>query len=329
MSEFKTLEQRIDRGDVVILDGAIGTELQEMGLPIYHQAWAATALSTHPFTVQLMHEKYIKAGADIITTNTYSAARHNLEPLGMGDVVGELNRRAVMLAREARDKAAGNRKVVIAGSISNYGMTTKGENIAMLRRRSKLTDKQLQANLKEQAELLVEAGVDFLLAESTGSNAHRQWVSEACKSTGAPFWVGFKVHREPNDPKVLTGYHSKDKLADVLKDVMSHGGSLLSLFHSGIEDTNAALDIVVKKWKGPIGVYPDAERKDYMTPTHDDSVENRYSPDEFLGEARGWVQKGVQVIGGCCGYGPDYIRRLREGLPKKIDTPRRSIARAA
>jgi S-methylmethionine-dependent homocysteine/selenocysteine methylase len=329
MSEFNAFEKRIDKGEVVILDGAIGTQLQEMGLPIYHQAWAATALSTHPFTVQLMHETYIKAGADIITTNTYSAARHNLEPLGLGDVTGELNRRAVMLARQARDQAAGNRKVLIAGSISNYGMTTKGENIGMLRRRSKLTDKQLQANLREQAEYLVEAGVDFLLAESTGSNAHRQWVSEACKATGAPFWVGFKVHREQGDPKVLTGYHSKDKLTDVLKDVMSHGGSLLSLFHSGIEDTNAALDIVMRKWKGPVGVYPDAERKDYMTPTHDDAVDNRYSPEEFLEQARGWVKSGVQVIGGCCGYGPAYIKKLREGLPKKIDTLRRPMARTA
>src|SRR5215813_12323063 len=129
MSAFATLEKRIGQGDVIILDGAVGTQLQEMGLPIYHTAWAATALQTHPSTVQLMHELYIKAGVDILTTNTYASARHNLEPLGMGDLTGELNRRAVLLARAARDKVASSRPVLIAGSISNFGMTTGGESM--------------------------------------------------------------------------------------------------------------------------------------------------------------------------------------------------------
>src|SRR5215469_11158196 len=146
MTAFKELEQRIDRGDVIILDGAIGTQLQEMGVPMNNTAWAATALQTHPSTVQLMHELYVKAGVDILTTNTYASARHNLEPLGMGDLTGELNRRAVLLAREARDKAALYRPVLIAGSISNFGMTTGGENLATLRQRSKFTDEQLRAN---------------------------------------------------------------------------------------------------------------------------------------------------------------------------------------
>src|SRR5208282_1922689 len=107
MSQFKLLQERLDRGEVIILDGAIGTQLQEMGLPIYKTAWAATALQTHPATVQFMHEAYVKAGTDILTTNTYASARHNLEPLGLGELTGELNRRAVLLAREARDRAAG------------------------------------------------------------------------------------------------------------------------------------------------------------------------------------------------------------------------------
>ena len=122
MTHYKQLAERVNRGEVIILDGAIGTQLQEMGLPIYHTAWAATALNTHPATVQVMHEQYIKAGVDIITTNTYASARHNLEPLGLGELTGELNRRAVLLAREARDKMAHERPVVIAGSISNFGM---------------------------------------------------------------------------------------------------------------------------------------------------------------------------------------------------------------
>lgn len=324
MAVFEALEQRIAGGEVIILDGAVGTQLQEMGLPIYHTAWAATALQTHPSTVQLMHERYIKAGVDILTTNTYASARHNLEPLGLGDLTGELNRRAVMLARDARDKAARDRPVLIAGSISNFGMRTGGEDFATLRQRSRFTDEQLRANLREQAELLLEAGVDFLLAESTGTNTHRKWVSDACKTTGAPFWVGFKVHREANESTVLTGYYSDDKFADVLEDVMSHGGSVLSIFHSSIDDTTAALEIAKKQWRGPLGAYPDAEREDYMATTRDRTIENKVPPAEFARQARRWVDSGVQIIGGCCGYGLPYIRGLREALPHRIPSPRRT-----
>jgi S-methylmethionine-dependent homocysteine/selenocysteine methylase len=326
MTQFKALEERIDRGEVVILDGAVGTQLQQMGVPIQQTAWAAVALKTHPSTVQLMHELYIKADIDILTTNTYAAARHNLEPLGMGDLTGELNRRAVLLAREARDKAARGRPVLIAGSISNFGMATSGEAMASLRNRSRFTEEQLRANLREQADLLVEAGVDFLLAESTGTNTHRKWVSDACKSTGMPFWVGFKCRRDPDEPAVRTGYLSRDKFADVVGDVMSHGGSVLSIFHSSVDDTTAALKIALDKWPGPVGAYPDAERKDYMAPTKNPSVENKISPEEFVRQARGWVESGVQIIGGCCGYGLPYIRGLRDGLPQKIPTPRRRAA---
>jgi homocysteine S-methyltransferase len=329
MSQFNNLEKRIGQGEVIILDGAIGTQLQEMGLPIQHTAWAATALQTHPSTVQLMHELYVKAGVDILTTNSYASARHNLEPLGMGDLTGELNRRAVMLAREARDKAGRDRPVLIAGSISNFGMTTGGEDLETLRQRTRFTEEQFRANLREQAELLLEAGVDFLLAESTGSNTHRKWVSDACKSTGAPFWVGFKVRRAPDDAAVRTGYLSNDGFADVLEDVMSHGGSVLSVFHSGIDDTSAALDIALKQWPGPLGAYPDAERKDYMSQARDRSAENKVSPEEFARRARQWVESGVQIIGGCCGYGLPYIRPLRDALPQRIATPRRRRAGTA
>jgi S-methylmethionine-dependent homocysteine/selenocysteine methylase len=247
----------------------------------------------------------------------------------MGDLTGELNRRAVILAREARDKAGRDRPVLIAGSISNFGMTTSGEDLATLRQRTRFTEEQFRANLREQAELLLEAGVDFLLAESTGSNTHRKWVSDACKSTGAPFWVGFKVRREPEDAAVRTGYLSNDGFADVLEDVMSHGGSVLSVFHSGIDDTSAALEIALKQWPGPLGAYPDAERKDYMSQARDRSAENKVSPEEFARQARQWVESGVQIIGGCCGYGLPYIRPLRDALPQRIATPRRRRAGTA
>src|SRR5262249_46875309 len=119
MATYRDLQERPDRGGVIILDGAVGTGLQNKSLPMHHSAWAAAALQTHPATVRHLHQVYIQAGIDVLTTNTYSAARHNLEPLGLGDLAIELNIRAVILAMDARDKMARDRPVYIGGAVSN------------------------------------------------------------------------------------------------------------------------------------------------------------------------------------------------------------------
>ncbi len=325
MARYQELQHRIDRGEVVVLDGAVGTQLQAMGVPMHGTAWAAAALHTHPYTVRHMHEAYIKAGVDIITTNSYASARHNLEPLGLGDLTAELNIRAVVLAKEARERAARDRPVYIAGSVSNYGLVTGAEpRTPSVARRSAITAEQAQANLREQAEILVDAGVDFLLAESTGSLEHRKWVSRACTLPDVPKWVGFKCHVDQGDPVVKVGYRSDVPLARALDEVIPLGASVLSLFHSSVDDTEAALPLVMDKWSGPIGIYPEASRPDYTATWRDPTVETTMSPDEFLSRARKWVDQGVQIIGGCCGIGVEYIRPLRQGLPSRVAVPRRT-----
>ncbi len=83
--EMSDLRQRLHGGEVVVLDGAMGTELEKRGVPMDDAAWSAAALVTHTDTVREVHEDYIRAGADIITTNTFATARHVLEPAGMGE----------------------------------------------------------------------------------------------------------------------------------------------------------------------------------------------------------------------------------------------------
>ncbi|MBM3597990.1 MAG: homocysteine S-methyltransferase family protein [Alphaproteobacteria bacterium] len=330
MTEFKSLQDRLDKGDVVILDGAVGTQLQEMGVPMDSVSWAAAALHTSPYTVRRMHELYVKAGADIITTNTYSSARHNLDPLGMGDATRELNLRAVMLAQDARDKTAKDRQVYIAGAISGFGLVHGGEAERALHRHSKprlaLTENTARAVLREQAEILAEAGVDLLLLEGTGSNTHRRWMIEEAKGTGLPLWVGFRARVDANDRQIKTGYTSPDLFDRAITELMPLGGSALAIFHSTISDTTSALDVALSHWQGPIACYPEAERHDYTAAYHDHNVANKVPPAEFVETARGWVDRGVQIVGGCCGIGLPYIRALREGLPRSVPGERRRKA---
>jgi len=322
MTDYSALKSRLDGSEVVLLDGAIGTQLQAMAVPMSNLAWAATALETHPFTVRRMHERYLGAGVDILTTNTYSAARHNLEPLGLGERLCELNLRAVMLAEDARARAAGDRAVWIAGSVSNYGLVVGREGdwppSAHFPRRSETSEAQARANLRDQAAILADAGVDFLLAEATGGHRHRMWVVEACLATGLPVWVGFKVHLDPGDPEPRVGYQSADRLADTLDEVMALGGEAVTLFHSSVAACEAALPIVKAHWKGPIGVYPEAERGDYVARYRDQAAPTPLSPDDFVAHARDWVAEGVQIVGGCCGVELEHIRRLRAALPPRL-----------
>lgn len=322
MGEYENLKDRLAKQEVVILDGAIGTQLQSMGVPMSNEAWAATALESHPYTVRRMHENYIRAGVDIITINTYASARHNLDPLGLADRTAELNMRAVMLAEDARDKAAKERPVLIAGSVSNFGLMAGSEpgwhRIPLFGGRQETSEAQAKANLREQAEILAEAGVDFLLAESTGGHTHRKWVMEACLSTGLPVWAGFRCRLDQGDAQPKVGYRSDEAFADTLGEIISLGGDAVSIFHSTVESTDAGLPILQEQWTGPVGVYPEADRPDYVARYRDGRIETRISVDDFVAWAKSCVERRVQIVGGCCGIELDYIKPLREALPSHL-----------
>jgi S-methylmethionine-dependent homocysteine/selenocysteine methylase len=330
MSNYQALKSRLDRGDVIRLDGAVGTQLQSMGVPMDPYCWAAMANHTHPYTVRKMHEDYIRAGVDVITTNTYSAARHNYEPVGLSDQVIEMNLRAVALAQEARDRVA-EKPVHIGGSVSNFGAWTEDQYQRWFtprargtgygfRTRSLVTEAQVRRNLREQAEILADAGVDFLMAEATGDIEQREWVLEAVASVGIPFWAGFKCHVNEGEEEVRTGYASDTLLVEELEARLPLDCDVLNMFHSNIEDTTKSLPVIKSKWSGPIGVYPEAGRRDYVRDFADPNVENPYSPEEYIQIAQSWVAQGVQVIGGCCGMGLSYIQALNGSLPESIPT---------
>lgn len=338
MADYQDLENRVNAGDVLVLDGAIGTELQAMGAPMNEQSWAGLPNLTHPNTVLQMHINYIKAGADVITTNTYSSARHNLEPLGHGELTTELNLRAVHIAQEAIFRANAGRPIYIAGAVSNFGLLAGGEYNRLRRaraghmgrpgmrrggflRRGVITEQQSKDNLKEQSDILAEAGVDFMLAESTGSLEQRKWVSEAVASVGLPMWTGFKVHSTEDDPTIRIGYAGEEPFEQALEEVLPMGGSLMTVFHSGVDDTDAAIPILKKFWSGPMAAYPESGRRDYVA-RFSDGTPNEMDAEGYLGMANKWVNEGVQVIGGCCGMGLDYIKPLRAGLPAKLAEPR-------
>lgn len=294
------LERRIERGDVIVLDGATGTELEKRGVPMDDAAWCAAALVTHPETVREVHEDYIRAGADVVITNTFPTARHVLEPAGMGECFRELNTLAVELARQARESAA-ELPVYIAGSISTFSAHHDNSY--------EPSEKTARDNYREQAEVLAEAGVDLIALEMMRDIQQTRYAVEAAASTDLPIWVGFSCKRAADGTVVLwDGGHT---LAEALIEIPQLGASLVSVMHTLVEDAGPALREVAAGWEGPVGAYPHAGK--FVMPNW--QFTDMISPEDFARRAFEWLDLGARVIGGCCGIGPDHIRALKEELP--------------
>ena len=303
-------EDRIEAGERLILDGAIGTELQRRGLAMDDDAWCARANLDDPDTVRALHADYIDAGADIITANTFSTHRYVLEPAGLADRFETINRRAVALAREARDDAGG-RAIAIAGSMSHMP--------ALTFRHERPDAAKAAATYRELADILADAGCELLIAEMMMSPGHAEAVVEAAARTGLPVWVGFSV-RVADDDRVMMLYddsavenspNGRTPLADFAPGVLARGGTVAGIMHSDVEETEPGLNALAAVWDGPLLAYPHSG--DWSPPNW--GFDTVIDPQAYARAAAGWVeQHNVQVVGGCCGIGPDHIRALCERL---------------
>ena len=112
MSRYDTLVERMQQGEQIIIDGGTGTEVDRRGVPKLEHAWNGGGTLSHPDIVRSIHEDYIRAGAEIIITNTFGIC-NALTDAGAAHLFDTYNRQAVRLAREARD-AAGRPDVLIA-----------------------------------------------------------------------------------------------------------------------------------------------------------------------------------------------------------------------
>ena len=319
------LDEKLAAGDVIVLDGATGTEIRRLGGEMDPAAWCAVANRTHPDTVRSVHESYLDVGADVITTNTFATCRHVLEGAGLGDETVAINRRAVELAREARDRVAPDRPVAVAGSMSNtlaWLPGTVGPDPAYLPSPERET-----ANYREMADTLAEAGCDLLVMEMMMDVERATRVTEAAMGTGLPVWVGISTSRgrdgvmvgwdvasEEGD-RLPQGYDPPpcESLATIVGSLTALGPQVVGIMHSTLESTASGLDLLFERWSGPVMAYPEATHPDARSCAERVLVE----PEEFATHCRGWVEGGVQIVGGCCGTTIRHIRAMVDRLPER------------
>ena len=295
-------QQRLEDDHIVLIDGAMGTELQRRGVSMDEIAWSGAAVITNPAIVRETHEDYIRAGAEVIITNTFGSTRQMLEPAGFGDHVEAVHRGAVDLARQARDNV-GRPGVSIAGSISTE--PPGFDRDAFLSPEAEL------AAYREAAEYLADAGADLIALEMIIETEHASRAFQAASETGLPVWLGVGCKKDEQG-RIVSFDHPDIEFATIVDALVPLGPAVVNIMHSEIEAIPEAIRIVRQRWHGPTGVYPESG---YFTKPNWNFVDI-IPPDEFARRAQAWVGQGVRLLGGCCGMGPGHIAALRTAMPQ-------------
>ena len=306
---MRALEERLERGEVILLDGGVGTEIERRGVGMDEAAWCGVAVRSHPEVVRAVHEDYIRAGSEVITANTFGTARHVLEAAGLAGDVARINQDAVRLAREARDNAAEG-PVWVAASMSS---------LAPLGARGLPEGERAGASYREQAELLAEAGADLIIAEMMTHAENAEIVVGAALETGLPVWVGFSAEVSRATGELVPWKHSNEgvgqgEFGQTIDVVLGLGSiSAMGIMHSRLGDMSRALAFLGERWRGPTLAY--AESGVWEPPSW--RFQGIVAPGDYARAASRWIDAGARIIGGCCGIGPAHIRALRDMLAGK------------
>lgn len=318
------LDETIAAGTTIVLDGATGTEIARLGGRMNDAAWCAEANLTHPDIVRTVHEEYIRAGADVITANTFATCRHVLAGAGLDQQTEAINLRAIELACEARANAAPGRPVWVAGSMSNMMAWIEGTISPDPRYLPSLEEEA--DNYREVADIFAEAGADILLLEMMSDIDRASLCLEAALTTGLPVWVGVSCSLLPDGSLIGWDISREEQgrladdhkprtqlpLSEIIAGLTAIGGDVYGIMHSSIEATGPGLEALRELWDGPIMTYPETLLFDPAISRSALAV--TATPEEFAAACRGWADSGVQIIGGCCGTTIEHIRALVAAL---------------
>ena len=315
MGVAEVISGRLAEGELVIIDGGMGSQLQAEGVPMDEVAWSARANLERPDVVQRVHEAYIRAGAEVIIANTFAASRAALEPAGLGSRVAEANRNAVRAALRAREAAAA-RPVAVAGSMSSFcpiAMEPVPPDAPPARPASEDPRFPGLADFREQAALLAEAGADLIALEMIDGQGYGRAALRAAAETGLPIWLGISpARRDDGTLGTLPELGDGDSLEDLLRALVDPALAAVTVMHADPGVTLDAIDIIRGHYAGPIGAY--AETGGWQAPNW---IFDGLTPDEYLQHAIAWADRGAQLIGGCCGTGPGHIQALADGLSQR------------
>lgn len=281
----------------MVCDGAMGTMLHERGIHFEHPYEYANI--THPELVASLHEEYVRSGALIIETNTFGANRFKLAAFQRENLVKEINAAGVKAAR----KAAG-RSVLVAGAVGPIGKP--------LMPLGRIDPEEAAAAFREQAEALLESGVDFILLETFSDIEELKLAIRVVQELADVPIIAEKAFTEDGET-----------LAEGLPARVAAELSNLGLVAVGANcavGPQRMVEIVrmmVSSTELPVCAMPTAGLPQIV----DGHVHYNATPEYFARYGRLLAEAGASLIGGCCGTTPDHIRALATAV--------RGLSRAA
>lgn len=283
-AEFrKRLESKI-----IVADGAMGTMLYAKGIFI-NRCFDELNLSA-PQLVKEIHQEYVRAGAEVIETNTFGGNRVRLSAFGFAEKLEAINAAGVRLAREASGE-----KAFVAGAMGPLG--TQIEPLGPM------SFAEARAVFREQAEALLRAGVDLIILETFSEISELREAIFAVREVAPPEMVVIAQVTVNDDGTLRDGTHTEtftksldEWPADVIGVNCSAGPKVI------LETIEKMLPLTTK----PLSAMPNAG-----LPA---TVEGRNiylcSPEYMTQYARRYIQAGVRVLGGCCGTTPEHIKQI-------------------
>ena len=277
---------------VLLCDGAMGTMLYGKGVFI-NRCFESLTLSDAAL-VREVHAEYVRAGADVLETNTFGANRLKLRAFGLGNRVAELNAEAARLARESVAMAGGDERVFVAGAIGPLGVRVEPWG--------KLGIDEATELFREQASALAAGGVDLFMLETFRDPAEIQAAIAAVRSvSGLPIVAQMTTDEDGQTPDGAPVDACAAALVAAGADVVGLNCSV------GPAPMLETLERMAQAVSVPLSAQPNAGRP------RDIEGRNLYlsSPDYLASYARRFVELGVRLVGGCCGTTPDHIRQMQ------------------
>lgn len=280
--------------DAILLDGAMGTQLDKVGL----MGRGQNNLDA-PEAVLKIHQEYAQCGCDALTTNTLTMNRIYIETHNIGVSVQNVNRAGAELAKQASDK-----RQYVLGDISSTGQ--------LLEPYGTYKEQQFYDAFKEQAEILAEAGVDGFIIETMFDLREALCALHACKDNfGLPAIASIAFATEKKGARTIMG-NSAEECAKQLADA---GADVIGANCGDIDPTQMAdvLSILRPSTTLPLLAQPNAGKPKLVN----DQTVFDMTPADFAIGIKKCLNAGAQLVGGCCGTTPQHIRTVAELLDKK------------
>lgn len=289
----KSFLDRLSAGEILVADGATGTNYQQMGIEIGvpPEEW----VFDKPENVLALHRAFVDAGSDIILTDTFGGTRLRMRDSKYADRAPELNRRAAELARQAASAREG---VLVAGSMGPTGM--------LMEPFGELTHAAAADAYAEQAAALTEGGVDLLLLETFFALEEGVAAIEGVqRASSLPLVVSFSYDQGTRTMMGLSPTQVVQAIAPLgVAAIGANCGKSLEAMEQIVKEM-AALKAGVPLWIKPNAGLP---RMDGDVARYDTS------PATMADYTKRYIQAGAQIVGGCCGNSPAHVAAIAQAI---------------